>query len=192
MPLKRLSGPNHLSLKDVNGEESGDGETSESVSTPDTVVAAGPMRKGPENGQTVVATARGVFTSAGGVLKSEETGVSIVIPEGAIEEGVSQEIYFKVCSSSSVLPPLDEDKGETLLSPLVMCGPHGLTFRQPVELRLPHSASLNPHSWSFALKSSDSPSGQPTQWQNMTLAGSEGVAQGHVSQNSVSVLVDHF
>ena len=34
--------------------------------------------------------------------------------------------------------------------------------------------------------------GQPTQWQNMTLAGSEGVAQGRVNQNSVSVLVDHF
>lgn len=49
--------------------------------------------------------------------------------------------------------------GETLLSPLVMCGPHGLKFLQPVELRLPHCASVNPDSWSFALKSSDSPSG---------------------------------
>jgi len=28
--------------------------------------------------------------------------------------------------------------GETLLSPLVMCGPHGLQFDHPVELRLPH------------------------------------------------------
>ncbi len=49
--------------------------------------------------------------------------------------------------------------GETLLSPLVMCGPHGLKFLQPVELRLPHCASVNPESWSFALKSSDSPGG---------------------------------
>ncbi|XP_076439288.1 tight junction protein ZO-1-like isoform X2 [Babylonia areolata] len=193
-PLRRLSGPSHAAGDgdEMTGEESGDGETWESVSTPDTVVAAGPSGKEAEEGQTVVATARGVFTSAGGVLKSEETGVSIVIPEGALEEGSSQEIYFKVCSGSSILPPLDEDKGETLLSPLVMCGPHGLQFRKPVELHLPHSASLNPHSWSFALKSSDSPSGQPTQWQNMNLAGSEGVAQGHVNQSSVSVLVDHF
>ena len=137
--------------------------------------------------------------------------------------------------------------GETLLSPLVMCGPHGLKFLQPVELRLPHCASVNPDSWSFALKSSDSPSGsksplhtllinfvhrwetgryfiflqrcnlwrislylltqkplfillllticligQPTQWQNMTLAGLDGVSQGRVGKNSVSVLVDHF
>ena len=49
--------------------------------------------------------------------------------------------------------------GETLLSPLVMCGPHGLKFLRPVELRLPHRASVNPESWSFALKSSDSPTG---------------------------------
>ena len=39
-------------------------------------------------------------------------GVSIVVPEGALEEGVSQEIYFKVCSGNSILPPLDEDKGQ--------------------------------------------------------------------------------
>ncbi|KAK7491112.1 hypothetical protein BaRGS_00017676 [Batillaria attramentaria] len=168
-------------------------ETSESASTPDTVKSApvGPGQE-TEDGQTVVATARGVFSSEGGVLVSKETGVSIVIPAGALPDGVEQEIYFKVCSGNSILPPLDEDKGETLLSPLVMCGPHGLQFKKPVELKLPHSASVNPESWSFALKSSDSPSGQPTQWQNMTLAGSEGVAQGRVNQSSVSVLVDHF
>ncbi|XP_025081792.1 tight junction protein ZO-1-like isoform X3 [Pomacea canaliculata] len=142
--------------------------------------------------QTIIATARGVFTSAGGILESRETGVSIVIPPGALPEGSQQEIYFKVCSGNSILPPLDKDKGETLLSPLVMCGPHGLQFQKPVELKLPHSASVNPKNWSFALKSSDSPSGQPTQWQNMALAGSEGVTQGRVSQTSVSVLVDHF
>ncbi|XP_071115838.1 tight junction protein ZO-1-like isoform X7 [Haliotis cracherodii] len=141
---------------------------------------------------TVVATARGVFDAEGGVLESRETGVSIVVPKGAIHGGIKQEIYFKVCRDNSILPPLDKDKGETLLSPLVMCGPHGLKFNTPVELRLPHCASVNPESWSFALKSSDSPSGQPTKWQNMSLAGMEGVTQGHVSKNSVSVLVDHF
>ena len=36
-----------------------------------------------------------------------------------------------------------------------MCGPHGLRFNHPVELRLPHCASMTPDGWSFALKSSD-------------------------------------
>ena len=59
----------------------------------------------------VVATARGKFTSQGGVLSSPESGVSIVIPEGAIPQGVEQEIYFKVCKDNNFMPPLDSDRG---------------------------------------------------------------------------------
>ncbi|XP_045436403.1 tight junction protein ZO-1 isoform X6 [Pipistrellus kuhlii] len=122
-----------------------------------------------EDGHTVVATARGVFSSNGGVLSSIETGVSIIIPQGAIPEGVEQEIYFKVCRDNSILPPLDKEKGETLLSPLVMCGPHGLKFLKPVELRLPHC--------------------DPKTWQNKCLPGDPNYLVG---ANCVSVLIDHF
>ncbi|XP_061035731.1 tight junction protein ZO-1 isoform X1 [Eubalaena glacialis] len=142
-----------------------------------------------EDGHTVVATARGVFNNNGGVLSSIETGVSIIIPQGAIPEGVEQEIYFKVCRDNSILPPLDKEKGETLLSPLVMCGPHGLKFLKPVELRLPHCASMTPDGWSFALKSSDSSSGDPKTWQNKCLPGDPNYLVG---ANCVSVLIDHF
>lgn len=104
--------------------------------------------------------AKGLFTQHGGTLYSHETGVSIVIPADALPEDIDQqEIYFKVCQDTSMLPPLDEDKGETLLSPIVMCGPRGLTFRKPVELRLPHCAANNADAWSFALKSSDTNEG---------------------------------
>ena len=41
-----------------------------------------------------------------------------------------------------------------------MCGPHGTQFLKPVELRLPHCASMTPDGWSFALKSSDTPTGK--------------------------------
>ncbi|XP_058854790.1 tight junction protein ZO-1 isoform X5 [Acipenser ruthenus] len=122
-----------------------------------------------DEGHTVVATARGIFNSNGGVLSSIETGVSIIIPQGAIPEGVEQEIYFKVCRDNSILPPLDKEKGETLLSPLVMCGPHGLKFLKPVELRLPHC--------------------DPKSWQNKSLSGDPNYLVG---ANCVSVLIDHF
>ncbi|XP_064192046.1 tight junction protein ZO-1-like isoform X8 [Anguilla rostrata] len=142
-----------------------------------------------DEGHTVVATARGIFNCNGGVLSSIETGVSIIIPQGAIPDGVEQEIYFKVCRDNSILPPLDKEKGETLLSPLVMCGPHGLKFQKPVELRLPHCASMTPDGWSFALKSSDSSSGDPKSWQNKSLPGDPNYLVG---ANCVSVLIDHF
>ncbi|XP_052785873.1 tight junction protein ZO-1-like isoform X7 [Mya arenaria] len=171
-----------------------DSQSECSISTPDTVIYGGGFdsNQDVDENHTVVATARGLFNNQGGVLESPETGVSIVIPSGALNGDQEQEIYFKVCRDNTILPPLDREKGETLLSPLVMCGPHGLKFNTPVELRLPHCASVNPDSWSFALKSSDSPAGQPTHWQNMTLAEREGHTQSRVGKNSVSVLVDHF
>ncbi|XP_051816872.1 tight junction protein ZO-1 isoform X12 [Acanthochromis polyacanthus] len=129
-----------------------------------------------DEGHTVVATARGIFNCNGGVLSSIETGVSIIIPQGAIPDGVEQEIYFKVCRDNSILPPLDKEKGETLLSPLVMCGPHGLKFLKPVELRLPHCASMTPD-------------GDPKSWQNKSLPGDPNYLVG---ANCVSVLIDHF
>ncbi|KAG8144855.1 hypothetical protein E2320_013264 [Naja naja] len=135
-------------------------------------ISAVPKAIPEEEGHTVIATARGVFNSNGGVLSSIETGVSIIIPQGAIPEGIEQEIYFK-----------------TLLSPLVMCGPHGLKFLKPVELRLPHCASMTPDGWSFALKSSDSSSGDPKTWQNKSLPGDPNYLVG---ANCVSVLIDHF
>ncbi|KAG8575911.1 hypothetical protein GDO81_009702 [Engystomops pustulosus] len=122
-----------------------------------------------DDSHTVVATARGIFNSNGGVLSSIETGVSIIIPQGAIPDSVEQEIYFKVCRDNSILPPLDKEKGETLLSPLVMCGPHGLKFLKPVELRLPHC--------------------DPKHWQNKSLPGDPNYLVG---ANCVSVLIDHF
>ncbi|CAG2165528.1 unnamed protein product, partial [Oppiella nova] len=97
-----------------------------------------------DSNHTIIATAKGVFTSDGGILTSEETGVSVIIPMGAIPKDSEQEIYFKVCQDMKMAPPLDSEKGETLMSPIVMCGPHGLRFEVPVELRLPHCASVNP------------------------------------------------
>jgi hypothetical protein len=92
--------------------------------------------------------------------------------------------------------------GETLLSPLVLCGPHGLKFRCPVELRLPHWATCeppdqtsdsDPRPRSFALKSGEATSGQlgrPSSWQSVAI--DSGGPATSIGSNSVSVLVDHF
>lgn len=47
-----------------------------------------------------------------------------------------------------------------MLSPVVMCGPHGVKFAVPVELRLPHCASIDTsEASSFALKLGDTKNG---------------------------------
>lgn len=141
---------------------------------------------------TVVAHVSGVIGAEGGNLTSPETGVSIHIPKGALPANSQQEIYFKVCRDTRMAPPLDTEKGETLLSPLVMCGPQGLKFEKAVELRLPHCASgVNSEQWSFALKSA---SGSEAEWKQVTLADTENEnqQQGRLDEKFVSVMIDHF
>jgi tight junction protein 1 len=72
----------------------------------------------------------------GGKLSCPLTGVSLFVPMGAIREGIQQEIYFQVCQDNSHMEKLNGQ----LLSPIVICGPHGIQFEKPLELILPHSA----------------------------------------------------
>ncbi|XP_074596515.1 tight junction protein 1-like isoform X2 [Brevipalpus obovatus] len=146
-----------------------------------------------DGNQNVVASVRGYFDHQGGQLVSETSGVSLVIPEGAIPEGTKQEIFFKVCDNSSVFPPLDHEKNETLLSPIVMCGPHGVKFKVPVELRLPHCGSVDGGDGaSFALKLGDTPDGQPVRWQNVSIGEEDGVKARSIDESFLSVLLEHF
>ncbi|XP_046396264.1 tight junction protein ZO-1 isoform X4 [Ischnura elegans] len=176
----------------------------------------------------VLASAEGVFGCEGGRLDcGNNLGVSLVIPPGALPEGSSQRIYLRVSrgdggganlnglvkegdeGDTNVLPPLDTDKGETILSPLVFCGPQGLRFQKPVELILPHSpanavgmvpaASSPPSSPSLlhlSLRASQTKSGKPMAWKNVDLGERLLMAEenGVISRGSgqVSVLVDHF
>lgn len=83
--------------------------------------------------------------------------------------------------------------GEALLSPLLMCGPPGLKFLKPVELRLPHCASgVNPEQWSFALKSASATrDGMPT-WRQVALADIRNTQNGQINEKFVTILIDHF
>ncbi|VDM98934.1 unnamed protein product [Thelazia callipaeda] len=135
---------------------------------------------------TIIEHITDIIGARGGTLNCPKTGVSLIIPEGAINEGSMQEIYIKVCRANEAesQPPLDESRGESLMSPLVMCGPQDLQFNVPVELRLPHSVSNNADNWSLALKSCD---GQ--HWDQMALDRNTSSA---VTDNYVSIKINHF
>lgn len=94
--------------------------------------------------------------------------------------------------------------GEALLSPLVQCGPKGLRFLQPVELRIPHDGGSRAHSsgrWNVSLKTSN----ELGQWRQIELPQrgdddhqqrpqiqSEQSDDAKKSRNHLSVFVDHF
>lgn len=73
---------------------------------------------------TVVEESTALVGSQGGVIRCEHSNVELRIPPGAIRDGEQHEIYVKVCREGES-SPIDRSKGETLLSPLVMCGPQG-------------------------------------------------------------------
>ncbi|XP_075245645.1 netrin receptor UNC5C-like isoform X3 [Convolutriloba macropyga] len=89
------------------------------------------------------------FTSAGGRLCLPRSGVSLLIPEGAIAPGVSQEVYLAVSNEDRERPKLPD--GGTILSPIIVCGPSNAHFLRPVILSFAHSA-LNPLSeWTLSV-----------------------------------------
>lgn len=146
----------------------------------------------------MIGSARGVLDYYGGKLSCPLTGVSLVVPTGAIREGVRQEIYFQVCQDDTHLEKIDGQ----LLSPIVLCGPRGVKFDKPVELTLPHSAGQTAQHLSLTLHGTN---------QNASRCRTHALDEGkrvyldvknncqpltnginHVTNTNVSVLVDHF
>uniref|UniRef100_A0A7E4VDJ4 PDZ domain-containing protein n=1 Tax=Panagrellus redivivus TaxID=6233 RepID=A0A7E4VDJ4_PANRE len=125
----------------------------------------------------------GVVDWTGGTLTCPESGVELRVPENAIPYGTEQHMYVEVCDESPHNPPLGNK--EALASPLVVCGPQGLKFDIPVELRLPHKfTDGDPTAANVVLKA-----GQGNHWTNIELASSPKSDSG---SKFVSVLVNHF
>ncbi|CAF3453676.1 unnamed protein product [Rotaria sp. Silwood1] len=138
-----------------------------------------------QDGSNVIGSARGVIDYYGGKLSCPLTGVSLFIPMGAIPEGVQQEIYFQVHQDDSN----NEKFHGKLLSPIVICGPHGIQFQKPVELIIPHSAGNDAQKLSLLLHGANQDSKINYQQHNKSLI-MNGI--NHVTNSNVSILVDHF
>ena len=86
--------------------------------------------------------ADGFFDSTGGMLSTAlHSDVQIIIGNGAIAEGDPQRLFFGViCDETAPLQDILE--GNTLISPVIECGPHDICLLKPVEIILPHCLDL--------------------------------------------------
>ncbi|KAM6149726.1 netrin receptor UNC5D isoform 3-T3 [Erethizon dorsatum] len=91
----------------------------------------------------------GVFGHLGGRLVMPNTGVSLLIPHGAIPEEHSWEIYMSVNQGE---PSLQSEGSEVLLSPEVTCGPPEMIVTTPFALTIPHCADVSSEHWNIHLK----------------------------------------
>ncbi|KAM7242261.1 hypothetical protein CapIbe_006732 [Capra ibex] len=78
------------------------------------------------------------------------TGISLLIPPDAIPRGKIYEIYLTLHKPEDVRLPLAGC--QTLLSPIVSCGPPGVLLTRPVILTMDHCGEPSPESWSLRLK----------------------------------------
>ncbi|ULU14377.1 hypothetical protein L3Y34_016709 [Caenorhabditis briggsae] len=143
-------------------------------------------QKSEEEEPTVVEESTALVGSQGGVIRCEKSNVELRIPPGAIADGEEHEIYVKVCREGDS-SPIDRSKGETLLSPLVMCGPQGLKFEKQCELRMPHTGPISADSdgqWSFSLKT-----GEGGEWKHMEI---EQQATNANHDQFLTVPITHF
>ncbi|XP_061071561.1 netrin receptor UNC5D-like isoform X2 [Conger conger] len=92
----------------------------------------------------------GVYGHAGGRLVVPNTGVSLLVPHGAINEDTTWEMYMIIsqedCSTQTT------DGCEILLSPAVTYGPPGLHLSCPVAVTIAHCAEVSTENWSIRLK----------------------------------------
>ncbi|NXJ05616.1 UN5BB protein, partial [Odontophorus gujanensis] len=95
-------------------------------------------------------SASGTFSHLGGRLTIPGTGVSLLVPHGAIPQGKFYEMYLVINKAESGLLPAEGT--QTVLSPAVTCGPTGLLLCRPVILTVPHCADVGSSDWIFQLK----------------------------------------
>ncbi|XP_048846155.1 netrin receptor UNC5D isoform X2 [Brienomyrus brachyistius] len=92
----------------------------------------------------------GMFGHLGGRLVVPNTGVSLLVPHGAVAEDTSWEMYMMVNTEESSAHL--EEGNEILLGPEVTYGPPGLSLSCPVAMTIAHCAEVSEENWNIRLK----------------------------------------
>lgn len=91
------------------------------------------------------------------------TGVCLTIPEGALEEGPGEDIFVAVCREDRDRPRLTDS--QTLLGPVVLCGPPDVILLKPAIVTFQHCASVKHGQWTLDVHTSQTPPGDLPDWQ---------------------------
>uniref|UniRef100_A0A668AGP3 Netrin receptor UNC5 n=1 Tax=Myripristis murdjan TaxID=586833 RepID=A0A668AGP3_9TELE len=124
----------------------------------------------------VANTSYGTFNFLGGRLTIPNTGISLLIPPEAIPRGKIYEIYLTVQRKEDLRLPLAGC--QTLLSPIVSCGPPGVVLSRPVILSMDHCSDACPENWAVRLKKQN----YEGTWEDVLVMGEELVSEPYYCQ----------
>ncbi|KAJ8248198.1 hypothetical protein GJAV_G00239420 [Gymnothorax javanicus] len=125
----------------------------------------------------------------GGRLSIPNTGVSLLVPPGAIPQGKFYEMYLIINKWEKTTLP--SEGAQTVLSPVVCCGPSGMALSRPVVLTLPHCAQLDTPDWSLTLKTQT----HQGAWEEVLTVGEESLSSPcflQVEEHSCHVLMEQL
>ncbi|RXN29111.1 netrin receptor UNC5A isoform X4 [Labeo rohita] len=123
-----------------------------------------------------VNTSYGTFNFLGGRLTLPNTGISLLIPPEAIPRGKIYEIYLTIQKKEDMRLPLAGC--QTLLSPLVSCGPPGVVLTRPVILSMDHCSDACLENWAIRLKKQS----YEGSWEDVLQLGEEVVSEPYYCQ----------
>ncbi|KAM7451780.1 Netrin receptor unc5c [Porites harrisoni] len=135
----------------------------------------------------------GLVDHNGGRFTIGDTGVSLIVPPQAIPEGHTEGIYIAIMDQEKDHPHITAK--ESLLSPVVKCGPNGLKFKRPVVLSLPHCALLEDGAWNLKVQYNETESGAPADWKQLIDINKQDGSDpclALLEPNMVYLMVDHF
>ncbi|XP_049731204.1 UNC5C-like protein [Elephas maximus indicus] len=84
----------------------------------------------------------------GGCLMLQDTGISLLIPPGAVAVGRQERVSLVLVWDLSDAPSLS--RSQALVSPVVACGPHGASFLKPCTLTFKHCAQQPSHARTYS------------------------------------------
>ncbi|KAF6116874.1 unc-5 family C-terminal like [Phyllostomus discolor] len=84
----------------------------------------------------------------GGCLILQDTGISLLIPPGAVAVGRQERVSLILVWDLSDAPSLS--RAQALVSPVVACGPHGASFLKPCTLTFKHCAQQPGHTRTYS------------------------------------------
>ncbi|XP_065120030.1 netrin receptor UNC5A isoform X4 [Paramisgurnus dabryanus] len=123
-----------------------------------------------------VNTSYGTFNFLGGRLTLPNTGISLLIPPEAIPRGKIYEIYLTAQKNEDMRLPLAGC--QTLLSPVVSCGPPGVVLTRPVILSMDHCSDACLENWAIRLKKQS----YEGTWEDVLLLGEDVVSEPYYCQ----------
>ncbi|XP_055934626.1 netrin receptor UNC5C-like [Argiope bruennichi] len=114
----------------------------------------------------------GTVTKTGGRISIPGSGITLTIPPGAIKKGANVEVYIAVLREDKDRPRLSDK--ETILSPVVLCGPFGVLLKKSAIITFQHCALLNSGNWKISVQASESGTEEENpEWKSVVTLGNE-------------------